>query len=216
MGRLTTTGVALACALVAATAALAANGDPQRKHTKADMAKARAALLRATDFGSGWQATPSTSSPGNNLRCTGFEREESDLVETGRAVSPDFEKGFRYVSSFAAVYKTAAQAQTSWNRLVRPGLLDCLASLFKSGSGSGVTLTVVAKRAIPFPKLAPRTAAFRISFSASGQGSALKGAIDLILLGKDRIDAALLDLAFGQPPLADERRLAGLIAKRLS
>jgi hypothetical protein len=204
--------LALACAGVA----FAANGQPRKQHTAADMAKARSVVLRAADFGAGWKSSPSSPDSGTP-RCKGFAPDESDLVETGSADSPEFEKGLRYVSSSAAVFKTAAQAQASWNRVVKPGLLDCLGSLFDKGaSGSSVTIKVVGKSTLAFPRLAPRAAAYRLSFAAKSQGLTLRGAVDLILLGKGRIDALMISVAFGTPPLADERRLAGLIAGRLS
>jgi hypothetical protein len=204
--------VALACAGVA----LASGGEPRKQHTAADVAKARAAVLKAADLGAGWRSKPAGSDSGTP-RCKGFRPDESDLIETGSADSPEFDKGVRYVSSSAAVYKTAAQAQASWDRVVKPGLLDCLGSIFDKGAtGSNVTVKTVGKRALAFPKLAPRSAAYRLNFTAKTQGLTLRGAVDLILLGKGRMDAVMISVSFGTPPIAEERRLAGLIAGRFS
>ena len=207
--------LALAGAFAAlATAALAANCEPQKKHNAVDMARARSVVLRTADFGAGWTSKPSSSS--GNPRCKDFAPDESDLVETGSADSPDFQKGLRYVSSSAALYKTASQAQTSWNRVVKPGLLRCLGSIFEKGATTAtVTTKILAEGTLSFPKLAPRAAAYRLTFSAASQGVTLKGAVDLILLGKGRIDAVMISVSFGIPPLADERRLAALMAHRL-
>ena len=71
------------------------------------------------------------------------------------------------------------------------------------------------KGTLPFPKLAPRAVAYRLTFTAASQGVNLKGAVDLILLGKGRIDAVMISVSFGTPPLADEQRLAALMAHRL-
>lgn len=213
MGRL---AAVVIVGLVCAGAALAANKEPQKQHNAVDTAKARSVVLSTTDFGVGWKATPSNSSTGGAPRCKDFDPDESDLVETGTADSPDFQKGLRYVSSSAGLYKTAAQAQTSWNRVVKPGLLRCLGSIFEKGATTGgVTTKVIATGTLPFPKLAPRTAAFRLTFSATSQAVTLKGAVDLILVGKGRIDAVMISVSFGTPPLADERRLAALMAHRL-
>ena len=179
------------------------------------MAKARSVVLRVADFGPGWKSTPSTSG-GGSPRCKDFDPDESDLVETGTADSPEFGLGLRYMTSTAGLYKTSAQAQASWNRVVKPGLLGCLGSIFQKGANTpGVTTKILTKGTLSFPKLASRTAAYRITFSSASQGLTLKGAIDLILLGKGRIDAVMISVSFGTPPLADERRLAGLIAHRL-
>jgi hypothetical protein len=207
--------VAIAVVAALACAGAAAGGKPRQKHTAADMAKARSIVLRKADLGAGWKASPASTS-GGTPRCKGFDPDQSDLVETGTADSPDLEKGVRYVSSSAGIFATAAQAQASWNRIVRPGLLECLGSIFAKGaSRGGVVTKVVATGTLSFPRLAPRTAAFRIAFSATSQGSVLPGAIDLVLLGKGRVDTVMISVSFGTPPLADEKRLARLIAARL-
>jgi len=211
------TGALALCALLTVGAALAANGEPQKRHTPRDMAKAQSVVLRLGDLGAGWTASPSTGGSGGTPRCKGFQPNESDLVETGTADSPDLHKSFRFVSSAAGVFKTVAQAQASWDRVVRPGLLTCLGSVFDQGVSSGkVSTTILGKEKLIFPRLAPRTAAYRITFSTASQGLTLKGALDLILLGGGRIDALMISVSFGAPPVADERRLAGLIAHRLS
>ena len=205
------------CVSLPVGAALAANGEPQKHHTPGDMAKARSVVLHRSDLGAGWTATPSTSSSGSTPRCKSFHPDESDLVETGTADSPDLQQGFRFVSSAAGVFKTAAQAQASWDRIVRPGLLTCLGSIFDQGASSAkITTKILAKGRLPFPRLARRTAAYRLAFSTENQGVTLKGALDLILLGSGRVDALMISVSFGAPPIADEKRLAGIIAARLS
>jgi hypothetical protein len=177
--------VGLTLTVVCAGAASAANGEPQKQHTAADMAKAKRIVLKAADLGAGWKASPSSSSSTGTPRCKGFQPDESDLVETGTASSPDLSKGLRYVSSAAALFQTAGQAQTSWNRIVKPGLLDCFASLLTKGaSGGGVRTTATSKRTLRTPRLAPRQAAYRVGFVALNQGVRLRGTIDLFLLGK--------------------------------
>jgi hypothetical protein len=202
-------------ALVCAGAALAAGKDPQKRHVAADMAKARSVVLHAADLGAGWKSAPSNSNE-SSPRCASYDPDESDLVETGTADSPQFELSTRYVLSSAALYKTAAQAQASWNRVTKPGLLPCLASVFGKGAqASGVRTRVLSSGAIAFPKLALRTAAYRIAFVATTSGLQLHGSVDLILLGKGRVDSVMISVAFGTPPLADETRLARLVARRL-
>lgn len=204
-------------ALVCVGAAMGASGEPQKKHTPLDMAKARTVVLRVSDLGAGWKASRSTTNSGGTPRCKSFQPDESDLTETGTADSPDFQKGFRFVSSAAGVFKSAAQAQASWDRVVKPGLLGCLGSIFNQGASTGkATTKILAKGSLSFPRLAPRTAAYRIKFSTKTQGLTLGGTLDLILLGNGRIDALMISVSFGTPPLADEQRLASLIAHRLS
>lgn len=218
MGRRVLVLVTVCVAAVAAVAAaFAANGEPQKKHTPADMASAKGVVLRVSDFPSTWKHAASTSSDNGAPRCkNGFEPDESDLVETGTADSPDFSLGLRYVGSSAGVFRTAAMAQASWDRVNKPGLLPCLASIFEKGAtGNGTKATVTAKGALPFPKLAPRTAAYRIAVKVTSGATTLTGVVDIVLLGKGRVDAVLLYTAFGANPIAEEKRLGGLVAHRL-
>jgi hypothetical protein len=203
-------------ALTCAGAALAAPGDPQKRHNAADMAKAKSIVLKAADLGTGWKSSPSSGSSSGTPHCKGFQPDESDLVETGTANSPDFSKGLRYVLSAAALYKTAGQAQTSWNRIVKPGLVGCFASLLTKGaSGGGVKTTATSKGSLHTPKLAPRQASYRVGFATVNQGVKLSGSIDLFLLGEGRADALMISVSFGTPPTADELRIARLMAGRL-
>src|SRR5260221_61154 len=172
--------------------ALAAKGDPQKHHTAADMSRARSVVLRPGDLPAGWKSAPANSGSSGNLSCKGFDPDESDLTETGKADSPDFSKGLAFISSSAALYRTAAQAQASWNRVVKPGLLTCLKSLFEQGASSSTTTTkVLGEGLLAFPKLAPRSAAFRISFLTKSSTLSLKGVVDEIR------KAALRGASFG-------------------
>lgn len=213
MGRL---AAVVALALVVTGVALAAKGDPKKHHTTADMSRARSVVLRTGDLPAGWKSAPASPNSGGNLHCRGFDPDESDLTETGKADSPEFSRSLAFISSSAALYLTAAQAHAAWNRVVKPGLLTCLESLFEQGASSGGTTTKVsAKGALPFPKLAPRTAAFRIAFKTKSSSLTLKGDVDVVLLGRGRIDAVMLFVAFGAPNATLERHLAGVVAARM-
>jgi hypothetical protein len=206
----------LACVL-AGSALAATGGQPQKKHTAADMARAQKIVLHMGDVGPGWVAKPAATNTGSGTpRCKNFNPDESDLVETGNADSPSFQMSVRFVSSSVSVYKTAAQAQMSWNRVLRPELPGCLGSLVAKGAtANGVPTKVVGSGPLTVPRLAPRTAAFRIRFTATSQGLTLNGSVDLYLLGKSRVDAILISVSFGSPPTADELRLARVVASRL-
>ena len=179
------------------------------------MRRARSVVLRTADL-AGWKSAPSSPNGGGDLHCKGFDPDESDLTETGKADSPDFSRNLSFISSSASVFLTAAQGQVSWNRVVKPGLLTCLKSLFEQGASSGGTTTkVLGEGVLSFPKLAPRTAAFRISFSTKNASLTLKGDVDVVLIGRGKIDVVMLFVAFGAPDPALERRLAGIVASRM-
>jgi len=94
--------------------------------------------------------------------------------------------------------------------------MTCLRTLFEQGASSGGTTTkVTGTGVLAVPRLAPRTAGYRLSFTATNSNVTLRGAVDIVLLGRARIDAALLYVAFGTPSQALERRLDRIIAARL-
>jgi len=197
--------------------ALAAPGDPQRKHTAADQALAKAALLKKSDFGTGWTATPTKQSSSSGLSCATFKPDQSDLIETGNADSPDFANGPAvFLSQTVAVFKTAGQAASSWSRIVKPGLIGCLASLLEQGSSKGTTITVTHKGTFAFPKLAARTAAFRLVASVKSGTTTLPVYADLVLLARGRMDSVIFFTSVGKAlPAALEQQVAGIAAKRL-
>jgi hypothetical protein len=202
-------------ALIATGAALAASGDPQKHYTPADTAKAKNVVLKLSDLPAGWAGKKSTGS-GGHLQCKSFKPDESDLVKTGNADSYDFSKGLYFIESSASIFRSAAQAQASWDRVVRPGLLTCLRSIFEQGASSGAaTTTATGQGALAFPKLAPRTAAFRITFQTKSGSQTLNGDIDVVLLGRNRIDAVMLFVGFGTPNGTLEQHLAGVVAARM-
>src|SRR5574340_529267 len=83
--------VALLVALAASTVALGAGGEPQRRITAADQARARAMLLRKPDFPAGVTVTRQASGT-LSFACAALD--ESDLTLTGEADSPSFSTGF--------------------------------------------------------------------------------------------------------------------------
>ena len=204
-------------ALIVTGAALAASGEPQKHYTPADTAKAKSVVLKLSDLPAGWTGKKSAGS-GGHLQCKTFKPDESDLTKTGNADSYDFSKGLYFINSSASIFRSAAQAQAAWDRVVRPGLLTCLRSIFEKGASSGgATTTVTGQGTLAFPKVAPRTAAFRITFQtkSTSPSQTLNGDIDVVLLGRDRIDAVMLFVGFGKPNGTLERHLAGVVAARM-
>jgi hypothetical protein len=198
--------VTVAALLVAgalAATALAANGEPQKRLTRAGQAYARSLVVQAGDIGPGWKGKPSKNT-GGNLRCKGFNPDESDLVETGEASGPDFTRGLGdLVSSSASVYRSANEAQTSWSRVVKPGLLDCLSNLLRQQATPDVKIRVLSSQAVSFPRAAPRQAAFRLivefTVREGARSVTLKPALDVILLGRGQADVAVYTMALLKP-----------------
>ncbi len=212
--------IALLVAAVLAGTALA--GDPQQKHTAADMAKAKSIGFVRSDFPVGWIAKPTTPSSGaDSSTCKDFDPDQSDLVETGKVDSAEFTApdGVSQVASSVGVFKTVAQAKTSWSRVVRPAMLQCLSDLITQISPKDSTVAELAKGSLAFPKVAPRTAAYRLvaSVTAKGATTSVNLYFDLVLLGSGRANVATIMFSLTKPyPAAFERKLATAIAHRFS
>ena len=144
--------------------ALASHQEPKRQISAADERKAASIVLRRADFTAGWKKLPSSPPDHSHLDCPGYEPSEADLVLTGDAEA-DFEhqQGFPTVYSFSDVYRTAANARSSWSRGVKPALAACMAKTMKDTieEEGGAQVKVVSVGRIAFPKLAPLAAAFR-------------------------------------------------------
>jgi len=213
----------LVVALAVPALALAADTDPKRQINAADQRKASSIVLKRSDFVAGWRKTASTPDTGSDYDCPGYSPDQSDLTLTGD-VQADFvaAQGFPTISSTANVYKTRGQAATAWARSDKPALAPCAAKVLKQEiekDGGKVTIGRAGK--IAFPKLAPRTSAYRISFKVAmtnaGQTSTVPFTVHLVVLGHGRGDVTLLTFALGDGiPQAELRAFAKLTASRLA
>ena len=121
-------------ALVAVGAASAGNGQPKHAFTAAGQALARSVVLHRADLPASFRSTPSSGSTGKPPSCKGFKPDQSDLTLRGRSsVEFDVAGNPPLVSSDADVWLSAAQARAAFDRVVRPGLSECLFKLFAAG-----------------------------------------------------------------------------------
>lgn len=209
-------GVVVAAAVVVGTA-LAAPGDPQKKLTKADQARARAASIRLSDLGTGWKAVPSGKKDSGSPRCSNYNPDQSDLVETGDYDSPDFtRKDGSFVSSSTGVFRTAQMARTGYGRVAVPALASCFAELFEKQVVKPNTLQVVGTGPLAFPALGDRSAAYRVRMTYKTPTASVPFTTDLVVFNKGRADVALIFLGIGQPlPQAAERELSARVVSRV-
>lgn len=213
----------LAVFLAVPALALAAHTEPQRRIDPADQRKASSIVLKRSDFAAGWKKVSSSQDDDTHLNCPGYNPNESDLVLTGDAEA-EFEAagGFPAVLSASNVYRTRANALASWARGVKPALAVCLAKVLKETiEADGAQVAIVRQGKIAFPKLAPRTAAFRVtmkvSFTENGQTRSVPLTMYVIALGNGRGDAGLMTMAFGDSSrVSDVRVFARLLAQRLA
>lgn len=152
--------LALVLVLLLSGAALAARGDPQKRITPADQKRAKAMLLRKSDFGPTFRtvALPPIGSDNFDFYCAALD--ESDLVVTGEARSAAFAGAFETYNSASQIYSTAAAARTSWRRGTSKAGLQCAVQAFRKLS-QRERVAFVSYRKIAFPSVAPRTVAFR-------------------------------------------------------
>jgi hypothetical protein len=191
----------LTLSMVVTSAALAARGDPQKKLTPADQARAKSMLLRSSDLGPGFAASrdPSESDP----YCRALD--ESDLTLTGESESPNFKRATILVASFAQIYESVADANASWKRGTSPAGERCIRDeLGRDG-------TLVSFRRMSFPRLAQRTIAYRLV----GRTQGVKFYLDFIVLQQSRAQAGIAFASAVVPiPKAEQVGLARVVAER--
>ena len=119
-------------------------------------------MLKRADLAAGWKKVP--AAPESDLACPGFNPDESDLTLTGEAES-DFEhaQAVLFVGSGSEVFATKDDAVKSWTRSDKPATARCLGYFFKQGQTNKSTkVRIVSAGRMAFPKLAPRTTAFKV------------------------------------------------------
>jgi hypothetical protein len=203
--------------------ALAADTDPKRQINAADQRKAASIVLKRSDFAAGWTKAPRAPDTDTDISCPGFDPDQSDLVLTGEAEA-EFEAsdGIPSVSSIANVYKTRRQAVAAWTRSAKPAVASCLAQVLKREvEKDGGKVVISRSGAIAFPKLAPRTVAYRVGFTVTvmraGETAKIPFTLHVVVLGNGRGDSALITFAFGSGlPTADLRAFAKVTAVRLA
>ena len=204
-------------AAVVVPAALAADGEPQHAFTPADQARAKAASLRLSDFGEGWRTTPSTTSD-SQPRCSTYNPDQSDLVETGKYDSPDFTRtaDSSFVSVSTGVFRTVAMAKTGYTRVAIPQLSTCFGELFAKGITRPNSARVLSSGPLAFPKAGDRTNAYRLVVTVKTPSITLPVTADIVLFNKGRTDVAMIFLGIAKPlPAAFQRQAVARIVSRI-
>jgi hypothetical protein len=207
--------VAALAAAVVVPAAVGSDGEPQKRLTKADQAKARAIVLRRSDFPAGWVGKPKTNTSQDDPRCSNYNPDQSDLIETGEVDSPDFTRADgSFVSSSVGVFKTMAMAKTGYARVARPQLASCFGELFTKGAAPA-KVELLHVGAMPFRRLGDRSNAYRLTANVTLQGTTIPVAIDIVTFNHGRVDAAMIFLGIRSPlPTSFEQSLAAKVAAR--
>jgi hypothetical protein len=203
-------GAAVVLALVVTGTALANHGDAQRKLTPPDQTRARAMLLRKADLPPAFQARPRTPDT-THVYCKALD--ESDLTLSGDAESKQFDAQVLFAQSASQVYRTLADAKTSWRRSTSPAGIRCIRTLI-AREYAKAGLQVRSFRSISFPKVSTgRTLAYRLAFVSQG----VPVYLDFIGIEHGRAHVNLgLGSALQPFPKVEAVKLARLLAKRMA
>jgi hypothetical protein len=209
MRRLVAIGLLLA--LVVAGAALAGRGDPQKRITRADQARAKAMLLRPADL-PGFRVGPVEGD--DDLYCAAVD--ESDLTVTGEASGRQFASGVVFAASSALVYESLADATAAWRRSTSAAGEQCGRTILSTAyARQGVRL--VSLRQMAFPRIAPRTVAYRVRFVATTPQGRVPLTLDVFGLMHSRAQATVvLGSALVTPDRGAAVRLTRLVAERMA
>ena len=193
--------------------------EPRKAYRKADQAFARAAVLQRSDL-PGWRVQAVEGTGTNDLRCGRvYAPNLSDLTVTGQAQSSFAQGVSSFALSGAGLFASAAQAAKAWKRVITPGLVKCLRMSFEASvrnSSSGLEVRTLYAGPLALPRVAERTAAFRLSVEVKVNGQAVRSYFDVVLLGRGRISAELGFVSLQRPfPPAFERELARSVASRM-
>jgi hypothetical protein len=188
--------------------------DPTVKITKADQAKAVAALLHRTDFGSGWTGGPIRTRSLAAPNCPGFDPKESDLVVSGHADARYmFQQGEVELDQDVQVLKSAAAVRTDFARTISPKLARCLALQLKGLPH--VVDTSVAR--LDFPRTGDVSAVYRATIRVREGKTSGTLLSDYVFFGAGRVEYEFTVVA---PPAARDQlaqfelRLAQILLKR--
>ena len=195
-------------ALALAGTALAGRGDPEKQIRPADQARARAMLLRTSDFNPAFTARPSSSGGSGDSYCAALD--ESDLTLTGEARSQSFTATTEYVTSTSYVYASRSDSNASWTRGTSAAGVQCL-RIGLRGQFRGTGVRLVSFKKLSFPKRGQRSVAFRAIATQQG----VRVSLDTVAMQVSRAQAAVIYVsALSPPPQAELRRLTALVAKR--
>jgi hypothetical protein len=207
----------LAVAAILVSAAEAAPGQPKKKIIPAVQAKAKAINVQLSDLPkAGWTAKPSSPDT-SNPRCSYYNPDQSDLTENGDINSPEFTlPSSSYISSTTGIFRSAAQGRTAYARVVQPALPKCLAQIFRKGAGQA-KVKIVSSAAVPFPRVADRSNAFRIVADFRQGTQTIHVYIDLAVMNRGKVDVALFFVGINFVFNAKfEHSLAARIAARMA
>jgi hypothetical protein len=206
------------CALTFVASAVADNAgvldNPTVRITRADQARAVAALLSLRDFTHGWKGGRTSAHKLSAPSCPGFDPKESDLVVSGHAdASFSYPKSAVTFDQDIQVLHSPSAVRTDFARTITPKFAKCLA--YQLGKGKNVVSVRVDR--VSFPPVGDVSAAFRATLTLQEGTRRIEAYEDFVFFGVGRVEYALnvlapFQLASQLSPF--ESSMAQLLAKR--
>ncbi len=204
----------------------------------ADVAAAKVANLRLSDFPSGWTSQPSDNSTSGTAT---IDHELASCMQTSESVlngsgpsadSPDFSDSNGSTASSTVGYETsAAKARSDFAVLQSPRLPGCMSQALdryfrdqiqhpsnpSDTLPAGVGLGQVTVAPLSFPQTADGTVAYRVTVPITGGGISISVYADLVATLKGRAGAMLFLSGTGTPmdPTL-ERNLTNAVVGRMA
>lgn len=215
---LSATAVVVA-ALVAATAANAAAGDPKKRLNAVDQAYAKSILLRKADLPTGRWQVDSTNFDQANPACLVKHYSLSALTATGEA-GFIYKHGGRVIESDARVFLSSAQAARAFAILSSVGLGRCLGSSLAaviSATSPGLSAKLSSVQPLAFTGLAATARGLRIGLRLRGSTDIRSIQYVLMSVRRGRALATIGLIRYNADwPSSVVRPLAALTATRMT
>jgi hypothetical protein len=181
-----------AVALGCSSGAMASSSEkPRLSFTAADVAAAKAAVLRRADLGTagGWTGATRKPDLSTTMSCAGYTPKQSDLVVTG-AAEADWHNAGLEVQSVAEVLKTRGMVALDWQRTVTsPKAFSCLRTMYSRLLPAGQRIVSFSK--LSLPRLVQYAAAFRALIRVSAAGQHALVVYDVLVARKSRTELML-------------------------
>jgi hypothetical protein len=210
--------VLLALLAGAALVGSAAGAGPSQRRTTAGDARARASLLTAASLGKGWTASKPVGG-GLQLSCAGWKPSGGGIVETGGASLPSLSQSGVIIGQMTSVYASARQADTLWERAVKPGLLRCVRESLERVSSvpnEKITVKLLSQGPLAITKVGPYTAAYRVVADLTSSRRKLKTYFDVILVGRAATLSEITVSSFVDPvPAEVEYAFAKIVYRQI-
>jgi hypothetical protein len=179
--------VLLAAAVVAAAAVAADSTDPRIKLSKADQARAKAAVLRFSDLGSAWTGGAEKPKSLKIPICPANVPNDHDLTITGHAESAlTLSSAAINVDTDVEIFKTAAQVAKLAKRVFQPLQLAACLKYDLEKSIAGPTASVTGVAAIPVAKAGDRSILYRATVAVKSGKKTVPVYSDFLFVSKDR------------------------------